>query len=170
MRKLLVLLFASVLLVACGNDEPEEDNNKISYESSDVIKDSKSEDELEVVYKKELEVELTDDELVTIELQGVGIITDGIQNFVTMEVSMTNKENRTYEMFISELKVDGKSFEPGQMFVEADEIKPDEKLVTYINGFDHDELTIKEHVQGTIVFSDYEGNRNEMTFSEYINN
>lgn len=163
-KRILILLMAAMFLVACSNKTATEDKEASAEEQPE--EDDST--EYEVTYDKEANVMLADDENISMDLFKVAQLTDDVDDYVMLQVALTNKQNRSYDFYVEELKVDGKEVDSLHLWTDDNEINPNEILVTFINGYE-EELTIQEHVAGTIIYKDYEGNRNKLEFNEYIN-
>lgn len=168
MKQLVIFVISVLILTACGlENESEEINADIN--DNDNVNEEEIENEIETLFEKETNINLVDNDDLNIQLLQVSHGRDIASDFVGLRVEIENKQNKTYEYYIKDLKVDGTEINSTRAWFIDGEIKPKETIVTFISGYDYDELTIEEHVSGTIVYSDYDGGRDEIKFGEYIN-
>lgn len=163
MKRLILIVLAAVLLVACGNKE-----KSVVVDGPEEEKVSEN-DEIETLSSEQIELALADNEDLKIDLLHVNNGRSELTDHVSLNIKIENKQNKTFELLLKDLTVDGKKVDSSHSWISDDEIKPNETIETIINGYEYEELTIAEHVSGTIIYKDYEGNRNEITFSSYIN-
>lgn len=169
MRKYLFLLIATlILIVGCSaNADDKEDNQKNETIDNNVVENA--EDEIETLFEKEMNIVIGDNDELKVDLLQVGHGRVDSTDYIALKVELENKQNKTFEFYIKDLKVDGKEIDSIHSWMNEDEIKPSETIEVFINGYEYEELSINEHIAGTIVYSDYEGNRYELEFNEYIN-
>lgn len=162
MREVVSLLIISVLfLVACGNNDETLNSERSVEEPTD--------DEIETLFDKDVNLTLAENEELKIDLQQVSHGRSDVTDFVALKVKIENKQNKTFEFYIEDFKVDGKEIDYTKSWTSESEIKPNEIIETFINGYDYDELSINEHIAGRIIYRDYDSNRYVIEFSEYIN-
>lgn len=166
MKKYL-LLIVSALLVACGTEE--------------VVTEAEYEDEKEEITEtviSELEHDITlidnDDIILTLLKTNHTVKDNDGTNTVKLTVNIENKTNKTIEMYIKELIIDGVELDDMKTYMSDGELKPNENKETTINSYVYEydieeELSLTEHVKGRIIYSSYDGIREEETFNEYIN-
>ena len=166
MKKYL-LLIVSALLVACGTEE--------------VVTEAEYEDEKEeitetVISESEHNITLidNDDIIMTLLKTNHTIIDNDGTNTVELTVNIENKTNKTIEMYIKDLFIDGVELDDTKTYISDGELKPNENKEATINSYMYDydieeELSLTEHVKGRIVYSRYDGYREEVGFNEYIN-
>lgn len=165
MKRLLFLLMAAMLLTACGKNEPKDE--PIVEEGT--IDEEESKEEYETLRGEEHNIVLEDNEDLRITLLESAHGRSDVRDLVEMNLEIENKQNRTFEMYVDNLEVDGNKIDSTQSWLSESEIEPNETITLKMSGYDFDELKFDEHVSGRIIYRDYEGNRNEITFSEYIN-
>lgn len=154
------VLAVSLLLTGCGNKVKSND---------EVIVDEEREDEIETVFEKDTDITLIDNEDMKVNLLKVAQGRSDQTDHVSLKVEIENKQSKTFEFYLKELKVDGKEIDSTHLWIDDEEVKPEEVISTFINGYEDEELTLGEHVAGKIIYNDYDDNRNEIEFSEYIN-
>ena len=161
MRKVFYLLAIIFTLSACGvvDDTSERD----------VSKENEQQNEIETISQVEKDIVLIDNDDLTLNLKEVKHGRSDISDHVAIEIELTNKQNKTYELYLKDLIVDGKEINSTNIWIDEEDIQPKETIAVFINGYEHEELTANEHIKVSMLYKDYEGNRNEITFSEYIN-
>lgn len=164
-KKLYLLITLLILLVGCGG--ADEDVNNSDQEVTGDEEDAQ--DETMTLSDEEMDLMIIDDESLQITLKRIVHERNGITDRVSLEVEVENKENKTLEFYLKNFKIDGKDINSTHAWISDVEIKPNETIRTTINGYEDEELTIVEHVAGTLIVNDYENNRIEIGFSEYIN-
>lgn len=161
MKKYVLLLIITLFLVACGNNDETLNSERSVEEPTD--------DEIETLFDKDVNLTLAENEELKIDLQQVSHGRSDVTDFVALKVKIENKQNKTFEFYIEDFKVDGKEIDYTKSWTSESEIKPNEIIETFINGYDYDELSINEHIAGRIIYRDYDSNRYVIEFSEYIN-
>ncbi|MCF3941581.1 hypothetical protein [Oceanobacillus alkalisoli] len=169
MRKLLFVLIAFLFIVGCSDDYSEEVESEEPEDVNTNDSEEVEETEIETLAEKDIELNLIDNDDLKIDLLRVAHGRDESADYVSLNIEIENKRDRTFELYIKELKIDGEEVDSLHIWMDDDEIKPSETVTTNINGYEYEEFTVEEHVSGTIIYNDYEGNRNEITFSEYVN-
>lgn len=162
MKRYILFILVLLFLSACGANETEKETQQ---------NDNVDDNEIETLSSEDVEIEIIDNEQLNIELQQVnhGRIIEEETDYISLKLNITNKQDRTYEMYLNELVIDGHEVGKTRMWIDKDKIGPNETIEVYINAYEYEELSVKEHVSGTIVIRDYEGNRHEVEFSSYIN-
>lgn len=164
MRKMLIPLLVILLLVAgCSNDPKETVTKDITDEAND------EEEKIETLFEKEININIGDNDDLKVDLLHVRHGRADSTDYVSLKVKIENKQNKTFEFFIEDLKVDGKDIDDIHSWIGEGEIAPNDTIDVFINGYEYEELSINEHVAGKILYRDYDSNRNELEFSEYIN-
>lgn len=169
MKKLFFILMAAMLLAACGN---KEDNTEMKPSE----KVEQKEMEREVLSEREHNIEIFDNEDITLTLlnsEHVRLTDYEDKDIVFVNFKVVNKKNRTFDFLIEEMKFDGSS-EKYDIGLMESELEPEDELIletNYASNILNDDKTIKfgEHIAGQILYTDYEGNRNVISFNEYIN-
>lgn len=161
MKKYVLLLIITLFLVACGNNDETLNSERSVEEPTD--------DEIETLFDKDVNLTLAENEELKIDLQQVSHGRSDVTDFVALKVKIENKQNKTFEFYIEDFKVDGKEIDYTKSWTSESEIKPNEIIETFINGYDYDELSINEHIAGRIIYRDYDSNRYVIEFSGYIN-
>src|SRR5690625_2280115 len=169
MKKLLFILVSLIMLFACGNDTTNKVNGNNENDNDISKSENIEEDEIETLFSKDMNLTIAENEELKIDLLQVSHGRSDITDFVALKVEIENKQNKTFEFFIEDFKVDGKKIDHTKSWISESEIKPNEIIETFINGYDYDELSINEHVSGRLIYLDYESNRYEVKFSKYIN-
>lgn len=156
-----------VSLVACGNEE---------IVTKDVEVEQEEEITETIISESEHDITLIDNEDITMTLLNTNhiVIDNDGTNTVELTVNMENKTNKTIEMYIKELFIDGVELDDMKTYMSDGELKPNENKETTINSYLYEydieeELSLTEHVKGRIVYSSYDGNRVDERFNEYIN-
>lgn len=140
------------------------DNVKENNEIEDV-----EEDEIETLFDKDVNITLVDNDDLKIDLLQISHGRSDITDFVALKIEIENKQNRTFEFYIDDLIVDGTKIEHTHPWINESEVRPKETIEAFINGYEYEELSINEHVAGRIIYRDYDSNRYDIEFSEYIN-
>lgn len=165
-------MLLALVLGACGEEEYEKDNINAD-DSTELENESQEnkveEDEMETLFEKDTDLVLFENEDVKIDLLLVGHGRSDLTDHVALKTEIENKQNKTFEFYIHDLAVDGKEIDRSHSWTDTGEIKPNDTIEVFINGYEYEELSVEEHVSGTIILRDYEGNRDEIKFSEYIN-
>lgn len=162
-----LLIFSALFLVACGTEE--------------VVTEMEHEDKKEEITEtviSELEHDITlidnDDIILTLLKTNHTVKDNDGTNTVKLTVNIENKTNKTIEMYIKELIIDGVELDDMKTYISDGELKPNENKEATINSYVYDfdieeELSLTEHIKGRIVYSSYDGMREEVSFNEYIN-
>src|SRR5699024_10289597 len=154
MRKYLFLLIAALTLVACGNANADSENVNDSNDNENINDTEDNKNEIETLSSEEVSITLAEDDNIIIELELVNHGRDNDNDFISLHTSMTNKEKRTYEMYLNELVVDGELINKSNVWLDEEGIDPEETKDVIINGYDDKELTVDEHIAGTIIYTD----------------
>lgn len=182
MKKILFILIAFLLLVGCSNgdtSEEAEETEDIEVEGVNADDEEQSQEveaTVEVVAEQEHNIVLADNDDLKITL------TDSLQERVSdyetkdilfLDFSVENKKNRTFTILIDDISIDGDSRDYDIGMTET-EIEPEEQKIITANLFlnvleDNKEITFEEHLSGKVTYIDFEGNREQIVFSEYIN-
>lgn len=169
MKRLLLLLTVTLMLVACSTESQQTvKETKEETQQEDVITTvSESEHDITLIDNDELKIKLKETKQTVNESTGT--------NELELAVDIKNKTNKTIDMYINELLVDGTEVDDMKTYFYDGELKPNESKSTYIYStvYEHDvdeSVSMKEHIKGEITYSDYDGNRFKERFSEYINN
>ena len=163
MKRILLILII-LFLTACGSNDTTEDPS-VNENDNDEIQ----EDEIETLFEKEINITISDNDDLRVDLLHVAHGRSQSTDNVSLQIEVENKQNKTFKFYIDSLKIDGREIDSLHAWISDGEIDPEEIKTTYINGYEYEELTFKEHISGTIIYNDYEGNRNKLQFSEYIN-
>lgn len=166
-RKYILLLMTALFLVACRSSDESVVAEDEKVEELEELADE--EDEIETLSSEDKDLLLFDNDSVKLELTMVNHGRANVADFISLHTNITNKQNRTYEVYIKDLEVDGREIDMMHIWLTEEELEPNAYKAMVINGYEYEELSIKEHVAGTIIYRDYEGNRNELEFNEYIN-
>lgn len=165
-KKLFVLWIGLVLLIGCSENADEvneNDNNDTSDETESI------ESEIETLFNKDINLTIADNDELKIDLLYVAHGRKDVTDTVALKLEIENKQNKTFKFHIEDLKVDGIEIAHTRSWIDEDEIKPNETIQVFINGYEYEELSINEHVAGRIIYLDYDSNRYDIDFSEYIN-
>lgn len=170
MKRLLFILMAALLLAGCGNDSQQKE--KLIVEDEVEIEEAKA----EIIGEKELNITLLDNEDLKITL--LNSVHQRVEDYevrdtLFLDFEIENKKNRTFNYYIDDdMSIDGRSETYIVGMTETD-VGPEEKAIITANissgSLDDKKLTFEEHISGTLVYRDFEGNRNVVEFSEYIN-
>lgn len=166
MKRLLFLLMAALLVLAACEDQ--EDNDPV-VESSEQGESDVEQDEIETLLSKETDLILFDNDDLKLTLLRVSHGRSETTDHVSLKVKMENQQKKTFEFYIENLTVDNKAIEITHLWIDDNDIKPNETIETTINGYEYEEFMLEEYIAGTIIYRDYEGNRNVIEFGEYIN-
>src|SRR5690625_3389163 len=161
MRKLM-LVFSVLFLVACGSEDA---TTEVESNATDAYAD-----ETEILFDREHDIVLVDSEEITVSLtKSRQERIEDVQDFMKLMFDIENKENRTYDFYFSEIQLDGETYKAPNVLSTDGVVKGDEELevITVIDSFD--EISFDEYIGGKLVYKDYEGNRYELEFNEYIN-
>lgn len=170
MKRLLVLVMATLLLVACGNDEPTIEKLIVEDEIE------QKEIEREIIGEKEHNITLLDnDDLKIILLTSIHerLYDYEDKDILFLNLEVENKQNRTFRYSLDEISIDGRSESYDIGMTETD-VGPEEKITMRANFSveilnENKTFTFDEHLSGRITYSDYDGFREQTYFSEYIN-
>ncbi|WP_277679472.1 hypothetical protein [Gracilibacillus dipsosauri] len=168
MKKLLFIFVSLIMLVACGNEDTIKVNGN-NENDNDISNPEIEEDEIETLFSKDMNLTIADNADLKINLLQVGHGRADATDYISLRVEIENKQNKTFEFYIKDLKVDGQHVDDIHSWIGEGEIKPNETIEVFINGYEYEELSINEHVSGRLIYLDYESNRYEIEFSEYIN-
>lgn len=173
MKRLLFILLGVMLLFACGKDEPKKETNE-ELGQEDVSE--KEESTQETINEQEHDIVLVDNDdlmITLIDSEHVRVTDHEDKDVVILNLSIENKQNRSFNIYLDELSVDGRS-EKYEIGMSETEIKPNDEIklnasftVDILN--ENKLLEFEEHLSGRFTYSDYDGNREQVEFSEYIN-
>ena len=169
MKRLLIIFMGAMLLVGCGNDEP-----KVEEPEEDVS--AKKESTQETLNEQEHNIVLVDNDDLMITLldsEHVRVTDYEDKDIIILNLSIENKHNRTFNIYLDEVTVDGRS-EEYVIGLSDTEIKPNDKTLIdarfMVDVLDENKtIEFEEHLSGRFTYSDYEGNREQIEFSAYIN-
>ena len=182
MRKLLFVLIAFLLLVGCSDGSAEvesevpEDIEVEEVSADDEEQNQEDEATVEVVAEREHDIALVDNDDLKITM--INSLQERAFDYeekdvLFIEFSIENKKNRTFTILIDDISIDGDSRDYDIGMTET-EIEPEEQKIITANLFlnvleDNKEITFEEHLSGKITYIDFDGNREQIVFSEYIN-
>lgn len=166
MRRTFPFIILVLTLAACGSSS-EKGIDVIKDGSAVIETDIDGLEDYEVTFEKDLEVLLADNENISIELFKVMHLTDNVDEYVLLQVAITNKQDKAFNIYARELTVDGEEIDSLLISIDDDEIEKNESIVTFIRGLGH-ELSIQEHIAGKLEFRDYDWNEEVIEFDENI--
>src|SRR5690625_1666833 len=141
MRKLLFIFISLIMLVACSGadseykkqlkeaekklEETKKDTERLEKisnqidETTELLEEYKNEigitestdDEIETLFKKDMNLVLFENEDIKIDLLLVAHGRVDSTDYVALKTKIENKQNKTFEFFIKDLKVDGKEID-----------------------------------------------------------
>lgn len=153
MKKILMLLMAAMLLAACGNDEAS---------------DSDSKSETETQKESGYEVELFENEDMKMTLKDKEHTEEDYMKLLTLHAEIENKKDRTFELVIVDLTVDGVEYGLDSVFAD-NEVGAGTVTDFEFGVFSEEEIKFNEHIKGNIKYMDYEGNVKDVEINKYIN-
>lgn len=176
LKRLLLLLFIPFIMAGCSSNA--DDEKKASKESQEEKEDIVEEDEVitEVISEQEHDIVLFDNEDLKMTL--LNSVHERYENTkardkVELTIELENKNNRSFDLLIDELKLDGVETVSDRTFFDESEIGPNELKNIMLTAYtethlDDIELNFNEHIKGTVWYSDHERSRITANFSEYI--
>lgn len=160
MKRLLVLLMAALLLVACGNDK-----EKLQAEEQP----EELQEEYEVLSELKHNINLYDNDELTIKLNKSRHEREGIQDWMKLEFNIVNKTNRSFDFYFDNMQLNKETYSITNISSTDTEIKPNEELDVIVIVESHEEITFDEYIGGKLIYNDYDNNRSSIEFGEYIN-
>lgn len=160
MKRLLILLMATLFLVACGNKEDKPQTEEQPEESQE---------EYEVLSEQVHGIELYDNDDLTIKINKSRHEREGIQDWMKLEFNIVNKTNRSFDFYFDNMQLNKETYSITNISSTDTEIKPNEELDVIVIVESHEEITFDEYIGGKLIYSDYDDNRNVIEFGEYIN-
>lgn len=169
MKRLLILLAAAVFLVACSNNE--EKSTEPEVEEREEVSSTQ-----ETINEQEHSIVLVDNEDLIITLldsEHVRLTKHEDEDIIILNLEIENKQNRTFNIYLDNVTIDGRN-EDYIIGLSDTEIKPNDKsvidarfMVDILN--ENKIMKFEEHLSGRFTYSDFEGNREQIDFSAYIN-
>jgi len=152
------------MLVACsGNDGVSSDNEN----TNEGIKD---EVDIETLSEKEYNIEIFNNEDITMTLKRVEHVKVDITEMISIYTEVENKQNRTFEFAISDISTDGIEHTLSSIYFDDNVVGANETMTFEFGVFSQDEeLSAEEHLKSYMKYMDYEGNVNDIEFNKYIN-